>query len=273
MYRKKTCCTLHDLPFGKVRHGSIEYNKLIFSIDELCHRISGNVQSIELIPRVFSISQSVHNELLTKYRVNSEIINNGIVTSNFRQRKNTDRHKIFNIIQVSRLSHRKKGQDLLINAVASLIKKGVKVQVSFVGDGDSLNYLKQLVVSLKVEKYVEFLGKRTQGYIERNLCEYDLFVQPSRYEGFGLTVAEAMAAGLPVLVSSGQGPEEITCGDKFGWIFENDDLDDLIEKIEFIFNHFDEAIIKSKLAREFVVNKYDVLKTVKKYLANYNISN
>ena len=54
-----------------------------------------------------------------------------------------------------------------------------------------------------------FLVKQTQDYVAAHLTDYDLFVQPSRWEGFGLTVAEAMAAGVPVLVSEGQGPAEV----------------------------------------------------------------
>ena len=67
-----------------------------------------------------------------------------------------------------------------------------------------------------------------------HLTDYDLFVQPSRWEGFGLTVAEAMAAGVPVLVSEGQGPAEVTQGSRYGWLFANGDADDLQRQIVFI---------------------------------------
>ena len=68
----------------------------------------------------------------------------------------------------------------------------------------------RLTAELHAETYVRFLGKQTQDYVAAHLTDYDLFVQPSRWEGFGLTVAEAMAAGVPVLVSEGQGPAEVT---------------------------------------------------------------
>lgn len=51
--------------------------------------------------------------------------------------------------------------------------------------------------------------KKNQEWIYHNLCNFDLFIQPSRFEGFGLTVAEAIAAKVTVLVSNIQGPMEI----------------------------------------------------------------
>ena len=53
----------------------------------------------------------------------------------------------------------------------------------------AMEYLKQLTAELHAETYVRFLGKQTQDYVAAHLTDYDLFVQPSRWEGFGLTVA------------------------------------------------------------------------------------
>ena len=58
-----------------------------------------------------------------------------------------------------------------------------------------------MVVELNLEKHVRFLGNQSREYVYSHLKDYDLFVQPSRFEGFGLTVAEAMAACVPVLVT------------------------------------------------------------------------
>ena len=117
------------------------------------------------------------------------------------------------IVMVSKLNHEKKGQDLLIKAAVGL--KGL-VHVDLIGDGSSREYLQQLIQELYVEELISLLGTKSQPYITAHLADYDLFVQPSRWEGFGLTVAEAMAAKVPVLVSAGQGLAEVTCGDKFG---------------------------------------------------------
>ena len=219
------------------------------------------------IPLVFAISNTVQNDLLTRYKIYSTVVFNGILTSNFTQRMATNPKDIFKILTVSRLEHLKKGQDLLLEAVARI--KG-QVTIDFIGEGTSLDYLKAKANKLKIENYVHFLGKKTQKYISEHLSNYDLFVQPSRWEGFGLTVAEAMAARLPVLVSEGQGPAEVTCGDKYGWLFINGNINDLKEKIEYIISHYDTAIQKAENALKYVCNTYDVSITANKYLKEYS---
>ena len=113
------------------------------------------------------------------------------------------------------------------------------------------------------------MGAQSQDYIEKHLHEYDLFVQPSRREGFGLTVAEAMAAGVPVLVSSDQGPAEVIENGKYGWVFSNDDAKDLAEKIAFLSSHKEETLYKAMSAQEYVDKEYNVRTTALRYLKAY----
>lgn len=170
---------------------------------------------MDRIPHVFTISEVVQKTLYDNYGVESTVVCNGIVTSCFVSRPKTMPKGQLRVVMVSRLEHDKKGQDLLIRAAAAL--QGT-VTVDFIGIGSSMEYLKQFTAELHAETYVRFLGKQTQDYVAAHLTDYDLFVQPSRWEGFGLTVAEAMAAGVPVLVSEGQGPAEVTQGSRYGWL-------------------------------------------------------
>lgn len=259
------CVTLHALPFGSVRRESI--SRYVWR--KLRHKPQpkSNVVDIHKIPTVFAISNAVQKELSERYGVSSKVVCNGIPTSLFRQRNDVMPASHLRIVMVSRLEHDKKGQDLLIEAVASL--RG-KVTVDFIGTGNSLDYLQSLTIKLRMENYIRFLGKQTQEYIARHLSDYDLFVQPSRWEGFGLTVAEAMSARVPVLVSAGQGPAEVTCGDKFGWTFKNGDVHDLVDKIGFIVDHYAEAMQKAESARNYVISTYDVSVTAKRYIEEYS---
>ena len=257
-----TCTTLHDLPQGAVRRSNLL--ERTFPISNFL--LPGNVAYIDKIPLVFSISQAVQQDLKREHNVDSIVVNNGIPTSSFQQRPLRNPHSPRRIVQVSRLVHEKKGQDLLIEAVARM--QG-KVEVDFIGDGESLKYLKELTRKLKAEPFVHFLGNKTQAYITQHLCNYDLLVQPSRYEGFGLTVAEAMATQLPVLVSAGQGPAEVTCGEKYGWTFENGNVSDLEKKINYIFDHYNNVLTKVQEAKNYVMNTYDISITTKHYMQEY----
>lgn len=262
-YSRVACSTLHDLPTGSVRRGRL-MNLVPFAHMTLYK--SSNVVNIDEVPQVFAISSSVQQTLRDEYGVESTVVCNGIVTSRFAARSGRMPDEQLHIVMVSRLEHDKKGQDLLIRAVAAL--QGA-VAVDFIGIGSSMEYLKQLTAELHAEEYIRFLGKQTQDYVAAHLADYDLFVQPSRWEGFGLTVAEAMASVVPVLVSEGQGPAEVTQGDRYGWLFANGDAEDLRRKIVFIKEHYDEAIMKASKAKEYVRNTYDVSVTARSYLREY----
>lgn len=252
--------TLHDLPTGSLRRGGITGRVFPFLFS------SENVYFIDKVKRVFAISGAVQDELWKNYGVKSTVVYNGILTGKFRLREDKTPKDALRIVMVSRLEHDKKGQDLLIEAAKKL---NSSVHVDFIGDGSSRAYLENMVKKLHVETTVSLLGSRTQSYISEHLADYDLFVQPSRWEGFGLTVAEAMAAKVPVLVSAGQGPAEVTCGDKYGWTFKNGDIGDLTKKIKYIFEHYDEAREKAEEATNYVSNTYDVSITARNYLKMY----
>lgn len=238
------------------------------TLHDLCNK--ANTDHIERIPRVFAISQSVADDLWEKKHVKSIVNPNGIRPELISVRDNADRDDgILRIVQVSRLEHLKKGQHILIQACKKLLDKGYRYfSLDFIGYGDSLEYLQNMVKRYGMEDYVHFLGKKDQQYIYDHLKDYDLFVQPSIYEGFGLTVAEAMAAKLPVLVSSGQGPEEVIAHGDCGLIFKNGDVDDCAAKIEMCLkgNYSKDFIDK---AYKRVMEVYNVKVTARKYVDNY----
>lgn len=254
--------TLHALPTGSVRRGGLLGRVFPFLFS------SGNVYYIDKVKQVFAISEAVKDELWRNYGIKSTVVYNGILTDKFRLREGRIPKDSLRIVMVSRLEHDKKGQDLIIEAA---VKLNGLVHLDLIGEGSSREFLESLVKKLHAENIVSFLGVKPQPYIADHLANYDLFVQPSRWEGFGLTVAEAMAAGVPVLVSSGQGPAEVTCGDKYGWVFENGNVDDLVDKIKYLFDNYNEAMEKANIALSYVQNTYDVSVTARKYLDLYRM--
>ncbi len=243
-FKRKIVFTMHDIPTPK------------------------DLRYIYRYPKIFAISDSVRNSLLA-LKLDSVVVTNGIRIEDFKKKEYTCRNNIFKIVQIGRLYYEKKGQDILIKACAILATKGkTDFHIDFIGDGVSLQYLEQLVNSLSLNEYVTFLGAKPYEYIAEHLKDYDLFVQPSRREGFGLTVAEAMAAKVPVLVSNQEGPMEIIDNGEFGFCFENNDVDKCADKIEEIMNmKFDNDILERAYTR--VEERYDVKRTANEYVKEY----
>ena len=218
--------------------------------------------------KIYAISNIVKHDIWNWVHLQSEVVLNGIKPELIDHSPH-ERNERFRIVQISRLMHQKKGQHILIQAVHRLVTDGYTgLEVDFIGDGESKEYLQAMVRELKLENYVHFLGAKDQTYIFAHLHEYDLYVQPSIYEGFGLTVTEAMAAKVPVLVSENQGPLEIIDNGKYGYFFKNQDANDCAAKIKlFLTNQNETAQIEKAYQRVLLL--YNVKITAKNYLEKY----
>lgn len=229
-----------------------------------------NKECLQRIGHIYAISPIVQSCIKENVGKKSTVVLNGICFKNFKHRDKKRGDDFFRIVQISRLNHMHKGQDILIQALAILNKsdEGGKIKVDFIGKGPSLEYLEKLSQDFDVMGQAFFVGAKTQEYIKENLCNYDLLVQPSRYEGFGLTVVEAMAANVPVLVSSGTGLCEIVEDGKYGAVFQNASAEDCAEKIKDIMGNA--AVTKISLeSYKHALSVYDVKNTAQKYLEEY----
>ena len=205
-----------------------------------------------------------------KYVISSTTVHNGIDVRHIRRRELAAAPQTqFRIVQIGRLEHEFKGQDILIEALAILLSRGISnVVVDLIGEGPSRQYLEDMADRLGVKNHVNFLGNCPQSYVFSNLCDYNLLVQPSRKEGFGLTVAEAMVAGVPVLVSDSQGPAEVVGFGSRGEMFETGSAAACADAIGRIMRDGPDAG-KVEQAREYIVGNYSVSRTARRYLELY----
>ncbi|MBI3313044.1 MAG: glycosyltransferase family 4 protein [Candidatus Omnitrophica bacterium] len=94
-----------------------------------------------------------------------------------------------------------KGHEYLIRAVAGLIKKIPQIRLMIVGDGRERAHLEELVQQLGIHDKVCFTGNVDD--ITHPLAAFDVFALPATWrEGFGLSIVEAMACGIPVVVTN-----------------------------------------------------------------------
>jgi glycosyltransferase involved in cell wall biosynthesis len=95
--------------------------------------------------------------------------------------------------------HPRKGPDLLLRALGQLGRSDWRLRV--VGDGPMRGGLEQLTRKLGLVERVEFLGFRAHGETLSLLATSDLVVVPSRFDGWGVAVNEALASGVPTVCS------------------------------------------------------------------------
>lgn len=102
----------------------------------------------------------------------------------------------------------RKGVDILIRAFVELCRQtgpiGQRLRLSILGDGPERETLRRLVPS-DIERQVDFLGHRRQADLPSIFASSDIFCLPSRHDGWGLVVNEALASGLPIVVSDAVG--------------------------------------------------------------------
>ncbi|MEG3435769.1 hormogonium polysaccharide biosynthesis glycosyltransferase HpsP [Pannus brasiliensis CCIBt3594] len=162
------------------------------------------------------------------------------------------------ILYMSRLDP-KKGLDLLLPSLENLVKKGIDFHFVLAGgnlqDADYENRVKNQVRNSIIGQNSTIAGFVT-GETKRGLLEAaDLFVLPSYYENFGIAVAEAMAAGIPVVISDRVDihPEV----EKFnaGWITPCN-VEELTATLENSLKNPEERRRRGKNARELVIDKY-----------------
>ena len=220
---------------------------------------------------IIAISNAVKKDLQDRQSLNSQVIYNGIPLSDIPYRIQWQCPKEYRLLQISRLIHDKKGQDLLIEAVAHIKMRHPEllIKVDFIGSGESKNYLKALVQKLSLCDRVSFLGSLPKTEVYKCLHKYDMLIQPSRYEGFGLTIAEAMTANVPVVVSDIEGPLEVIDNGRCGKVFVSGSSTSLADSILKTIDLYKSGEVQRQMesARERACQLFDINKTAEQYAA------
>ena len=120
----------------------------------------------------------------------------------------------FRLLNVARLS-RQKGQDLLLEALAIARPDLPPVSLTLVGSGPEEDSLRRLSRELGLDDIVNFGGYTSDP--ARHFRSADCFVLPSRWEGFGVVLIEALQFGLPLLATDCDfGPADIITDPRIG---------------------------------------------------------
>lgn len=141
-----------------------------------------------------------------------------------------DRSRLVTVSRLAR-SASEKGVDELILALPTIRVTVPDVNLTVVGDGDDLPRLRQLARERGVGDIVTFSGRVSDADLHRYLDGADVFVLPSRQEGFGIVFLEAMAHGRAVVAGAHGGTPEVVLDGITGHLVPYGDSDALVAAV------------------------------------------
>ena len=117
-----------------------------------------------------------------------------------------------------------KGYDRLLDIFAKVVEKRPDWTLRIYGDGTQADRLSRRARALRLHNHVAFMGSTDD--MEGELAKASLHAVTSRFEGFGMTIVEALASGVPVVsFDCPQGPREIITSGHNGLLVPDGDLD------------------------------------------------
>ena len=217
-------------------------------------------KAINVSDLLLFISKAVEKTFAENFKIenkNKAIIYNGINNTFF---DNVLEERKMNIIYVGRLT-KVKGIDILLKAFKKVYNKNINIITTIVGDGEERQNLEKMTSELGIQNNVQFVGR--QANVKEWLDKNSIFIYPSIWEeGFGISVAEAMARGcIPITFKKGGLPELIENG-KNGYLIDEVNEEKLANKISDILNLSDDEIKELRKNAIQTARKFSIDNTI-----------
>ncbi|MBE0410272.1 MAG: glycosyltransferase family 4 protein [Anaerolineales bacterium] len=236
-----------------------------------------------LVDKMVTVSENTRKFCITKEKMSPQklaTIYNGVDLERFTPRDRDEYQQLKNlymrdmglseetilITSVGRL-HKQKGYDFLLQAIPEVRLDHKNARFIFVGDGDMRESLQSLSRSLGLDSVVYFLGIRED--IPEILAISDLFILPSRWEGFPNVLLEAMSTGLAVIASAIDGSIELIEHGENGMLVPPSNPNKLAKTIIQLLENVELRVRLGQAARKHVEKKFSEDKFIDSFAALY----
>jgi L-malate glycosyltransferase len=163
------------------------------------------------------------------------------------------------------------GVDVLAKAFVKVASVNPDVNLLLLGGGSQGGHIRQILMKGGVMERVHFGGQVGHKDLPRWYHMADIYISPSHVDGSSVTLMEALASGLPCLVSDIPGNREWVEEGVNGWLFRDGDVDDLAEKILNAIKNRKSFKKIGEAARKTAEEKADWKKNFGKLLEVYNV--
>jgi glycosyltransferase involved in cell wall biosynthesis len=169
------------------------------------------------------------------------------------------------VLAVGRLE-KVKGFDLLVQAIPHVRKEFPHAKFMIVGDGPQKEFLAKLAASLDVNDCLVFTGPVKRSLLPAFYVASDVFIVPSRAEGFGMVFLEAWASGKPVITTSNVPAIASLIKQRGGGLVSNGDPSDLGQALTTLLSDRDARMKMGRIGRE-IASDFSWRKMVERTLA------
>lgn len=214
------------------------------------------------VSKMLSISSKVDQEIRSQIKNfnqdNIIKVFNGVNFDDFEKKKKTIHDPII-LGTLSRIDIYKKGLDIFIEALNILNNRKINFMVYIAGsnkDRTQITKLQSIIQKYNLSEQIILEGDCNNKYAFYS--KIDLFILPSRFEGFGLTVIESIASLTPVIASDIDGPSEILNNTDF--LFEVSNAEELANKVEYVitnYNSIDMDKLFMQMRSKFSISTYN----------------
>jgi glycosyltransferase involved in cell wall biosynthesis len=236
-------------------------------IGQRARRLYGWRVAGHLCTKTICVSEAVRNSLLSILRFSPRktiTIHNGVSTTVFAPSQANGiairaqlgiEPEEFILVCAARLSI-VKGVDILLQAVSRVVRRGVNCKCIILGDGPLKEELMQETKSLDLSGVVFFEG--FQRDVRPFLQAASAFILTSHTEGLPLSVLEAMACGLPCIVTNVGGSAEAVKHQVTGLVIPPGSVDEAERAILYLATHAQERAEMASKARETVCQSFNI---------------
>jgi glycosyltransferase involved in cell wall biosynthesis len=222
----------------------------------------------KLVPHVdqfIAVSPSIRKRWKTYFKSEPLLIPNGVDTARFnhevdgssiRRRLNLDGKYV--IVSIGRLS-RQKGLEYLIRATALLKKEIPTLIVLICGRGEEETNLKKMVADLDLAETVLFVGYIQPDELPKYYAACDVFVLPSVFETFALTLLEALSTGKPIVCARVGGAQQLAAqfaSDSYAILVKPCDPRDLAKGVLWFYKNPEFAIAEIRTNVAKILKRY-----------------
>lgn len=242
-------------------HNTLEIrNKKKRALVNILYRITDRYVDCMTNVSLNATQQTLADKITKSQKIST--IYNGVDFATIEENKRVQlrlKKKNYVIITVASLTEQK-GIDNAINAISELVHTGINVEYHIIGQGRLDDDLSALITSLNMQDHIFLHG--VSNNVTGLIKDADLFLLPSRWEGFGLVILEAVACNINIAATRCDGPLEIL-GPDYKHLCQPDSVNALINVIKNCYHdntiRYDGNAIKAKFQLSKMIENYNKL--------------